>query len=67
MFHNIFKNLVPYTNCKNVDLNLLKWYTILQSIRHYADGGIDPRNLQSSIIFTSIPQDFNNWFIMENS
>ena len=45
MFHKVFKNLVSHTNCKNIDLDLLKWYMTLQSIRHLADGGIDPRNL----------------------
>lgn len=71
MFHKVFKNLVPHTNRKNIDLDLLKRYTTLQSIRHLADGGIDPRNLQSSIDFMDITQDskhlFKNWFIMENS
>jgi len=70
MFHKIFKNLVPHTNRKNVDLDLLKRYTTLQSIRHLADGGIDPRNLRSSVDFMNISQDskclFKNWFIMEN-
>lgn len=71
MFHKIFKNLVPHTNRKNVDLDLLKRYTTLQSIRHLTDGGIDPRNLRSSVDFMNISQDskclFKNWFIMENS
>src|SRR2546421_11197421 len=71
MFHKVFKNLVPHTNRKNIDLDLLKRYTTLQSIRHLADGGIDPRNLQSSIEFMNISQDFNHlfkdWFIMESS
>ena len=61
--------MVSRTNCKNIEFDLLKHYTTLQSIRHLADGGIDPRNLQSSIEFMNISQDFNhlfkNWFIME--
>ena len=71
MFHKIFKNLVPHTNHKNIELDLLKQYTTLQSIRHLADGGIDPRNLGSSVDFMNMSQDskclFKNWFIMENS
>ena len=71
MVHKIFKNLVPHTNRKNVNLDLLKQYTTLQSIRHLADGGIDSRNLRSSIDFMNISQDskhlFKDWFIMENS
>ena len=63
--------MVPRTNCKNIEFDLLKRYTTLQSIRHLAVGGIDPRNLQSSIEFMNISQDFNHlfkdWFIMESS
>ena len=60
--------MVPRTNCKNIEFDLLKRYTTLQSIRHLADGRI---NLQSSIEFMNISQDFNHlfkdWFIMESS
>ena len=63
--------MVPRTNCKNIEFDLLKCYTTLQSIRHLADGGIDSQNLQSSIEFMNISQDFNHlfkdWFIMESS
>ena len=63
--------MVPRTNCKNIEFDLLKRYTTLQSIRHLADGRIDPRNLQSSIEFMNISQDLNylfkDWFIMESS
>ncbi|PKK57037.1 hypothetical protein RhiirC2_798781 [Rhizophagus irregularis] len=37
MVHHIFKNMVLHTNCKNIDFDLLKHYTTLQSIRHLAD------------------------------
>ena len=71
MVHRIFKKMVPRTNCKNIELDLLKRYTTLQSIRHLANGGIDPRTLQHSIGFMNISQDsnrlFKDWFIMENS
>ena len=71
MVHRIFKNMVPRTNCKNIEFDLLKRYTTLQSIRHLADGRINPRNLQPSIDFMNISQDFNylfkDWFIMESS
>ena len=71
MIHRIFKNMVPRTNCKNIEFDLLKCYTTLQSIRHLADGGIDPRNLRSSAEFINISQGFDHlfkdWFIMENS
>jgi len=71
MVHRIFKNMVPRTNCKNIELDLLKRYTTLQAIRHLADGGIDPRNLQHSVEFMNISQDFSrlfkDWFIIESS
>ena len=63
--------MISRTNCKNIELDLLKRYITLQSIWHLADGGIDPQNLQPSINFMNISQDskylFKNWFIMENS
>ncbi|RGB24894.1 hypothetical protein C1646_772464 [Rhizophagus diaphanus] len=71
MVHRILKNIVPHTNCKNIEFDLLKHYTTLQAIRHLADGGIDPRNLRHSVEFMNISQDFNHlfkdWFIMESS
>ncbi|PKK59151.1 hypothetical protein RhiirC2_795243 [Rhizophagus irregularis] len=42
MVHCIFKNKVPHTNCKNIEFDLLKYYTTLQAIQHLADGGINP-------------------------
>src|SRR5947199_8305358 len=71
MVHRIFKNMVPRTNRKNIEFDLLKRYTTLQSIRHLADGGIDPRNLRSNAEFMSISKDFNHlfkdWFIIETA
>ncbi|UZO07040.1 uncharacterized protein OCT59_027344 [Rhizophagus irregularis] len=71
MVHRIFKNKVPHTNCKNIEFDLLKYYTTLQAIRHLSDGGIDPRNLQHSVEFMNLFQDFSHlfkdWFIMESS
>ena len=43
--------MVPHTNCKNIELDLLKRYTTLQSIRYLADRGFDPRYLQPNINF----------------
>ena len=71
MVHRIFKNMVPRTNRKNIEFDLLKRYTTLQSIRHLADGGIDPRNLRSNVEFMNISKDFNHlfkdWFIIETA
>ncbi|CAB4374191.1 unnamed protein product [Rhizophagus irregularis] len=38
MVHRIFKGMVPKTNCKNIDLDLLKRYNTLFAIRHLAGG-----------------------------
>ncbi|PKK67410.1 hypothetical protein RhiirC2_783546 [Rhizophagus irregularis] len=71
MVHCIFKNKVLHTNCKNIEFDLLKYYTTLQAIWHLSDGGIDPRNLQHSVEFMNLFQDFSylfkDWFIMESS
>jgi hypothetical protein len=43
MVHRIFKLIVPHTNKKNLELNLLKQVNTLQTLRYLADGGIDDR------------------------
>ncbi|EXX57795.1 hypothetical protein GLOIN_2v1848961 [Rhizophagus irregularis DAOM 181602=DAOM 197198] len=53
MVHHIFKRMVPKTNCKNIDLDLLKRYNTLFAIRHLADGGIDSRFNRSCTGFTN--------------
>ncbi|PKC61845.1 hypothetical protein RhiirA1_465952 [Rhizophagus irregularis] len=71
MVHRIFKNMVPHTNRKNVELDLLKRYTTLQSIRHLVDGGLDPRFSRPSIDFIDMSRNskrlFKDWFIIEDS
>ena len=63
--------MVPCTNHKNIELDLLRRYTTLQSIRYLADGGIDARYLQSSMGFINISRDtnhlFKDWFITKGS
>jgi hypothetical protein len=68
MVHRIFKGIVPKTNCKNIDLDLLKRYNTLFAIRHLADGGIDPRFNKSCIGFTNsnFSQLFVNWYFTED-
>ncbi|CAB4394151.1 unnamed protein product [Rhizophagus irregularis] len=68
MVHHIFKGMVPKTNCKNIDLDLLKHYNTLFAIRHLADGGIDPRLNRSCTGFTSsnFDQLFSNWYVTED-
>ncbi|GET56405.1 hypothetical protein GLOIN_2v1790940 [Rhizophagus irregularis DAOM 181602=DAOM 197198] len=68
MVHRIFKGMVPKTNCKTIDLDLLKRYNTLFAIRHLADGGIDPRLNRSCTGFTSsnFDQLFSNWYVTED-
>lgn len=68
MVHRIFKGMVPKTNCKNIDLDLLKRYNILFAIRHLADGGIDSRFNRSCTGFTNsnFGQLFLNWYVTED-
>ena len=63
MVHCIFKEMVPKTNCKNIDLDLLKHYTIFFVIRHLTDNSIDPRFIRSYIGFADIASDFNQLFL----
>ncbi|CAB4377598.1 unnamed protein product [Rhizophagus irregularis] len=68
MVHRIFKGMVLKTNCKNIDLDLLKRYNTLFAIRHLADGGIDPRLNRSCTGLTSsnFDQLFSNWYVIED-
>ncbi|GET49913.1 hypothetical protein GLOIN_2v1790940 [Rhizophagus irregularis DAOM 181602=DAOM 197198] len=68
MVHRIFKGMIPKTNCKTIDLDLLKCYNTLFAIRHLADGGIDPRLNRSCTGFTSsnFDQLFSNWYVTED-
>ncbi|PKK56592.1 hypothetical protein RhiirC2_799691 [Rhizophagus irregularis] len=67
--HKIFKGIVPHTNRKNIELDLLKSYTTLFAIRHLIDGGIDPRLSRSSNAFTDLSGNFarimSDWFIVK--
>ena len=70
MVHRIFKKIVPKTNHKNIDLDLLKHYTTHFAIQHLIDGGADSRFIRPYTGFSSIlsnfKQLFSNWYIAEN-
>ncbi|GES79416.1 hypothetical protein GLOIN_2v1790377 [Rhizophagus clarus] len=70
MVHQIFKAMVLRTNCKNVELDLLKWYTTLFAIRHLVDGGADQRLSQPCRGFATMSSNFRNlltnWYITED-
>ncbi|GET02425.1 hypothetical protein GLOIN_2v1790940 [Rhizophagus clarus] len=70
MVHRIFKAMVSRTNCKNVELDLLKRYTTLFAIRHLIDGGADQRLSQPCRGFATMSSNFRNlltnWYITED-
>jgi predicted HAD superfamily hydrolase len=70
MVHRIFKAMVSQTNCKNIELDLLKRYTTLFAIRHLVDGGIDQRLSQRCDGFANMSSTFGhiltNWYITED-
>ncbi len=70
MVHRLFKSIVPRTNLKNVNLDLLKHYTTLFAIRHLLDGGIDLRYSTSNIGFVNLPihlqRMMSDWFITKD-
>ena len=68
--HRIFKSIVPWTNLKNVSLDLLKHYTTLFAIRHLLDGGTDLRLSTSNSGFMNLPRHLkrliSDWFITKD-
>ncbi len=62
MIHKVFKNIILYTNYKNIKLNLLKQYITLQSIWYLIDSKINIKYLQSNIDFINISYDTNHLF-----
>src|SRR6266542_1404082 len=70
MVYYIFKGMVSKTNCKNIELDLLKHYTILFTIQHLIDSSINLRFIRSCSGFTNMSlnfkQLFSNWYITEN-
>ncbi len=74
MVHRLFKNIVPRTNRKNVDFDLLKRYTTMFAVRHLFDGGIDKRLSSVNSVnnaLMNLPHHLkrmmNDWFIVEKS
>jgi hypothetical protein len=63
--------MVPKTNRKVIELDLLKRYNTIFAIRHLVDGGSDKRLLQSHNEFSALKRSsckrlFNDWFVTEN-
>jgi hypothetical protein len=69
MVHRIFKNIVPRTNRKNIDLDLLKHYNTLFAMRHLFDGGVDSHFSSTNNALVILPYHLkrlmDDWFIAE--
>ena len=50
MMHGIYKRVIPHTNKKNVEFDLIKRDNVLQGLRYVIDNGYDSR----------IPEDGDN-------
>jgi hypothetical protein len=71
MVHGIFKAMVPKTNRKVIELDLLKRYNTIFAIRHLVDGGLDKRLSRSNNEFSALKRNsckrlFDDWFVTEN-
>ena len=69
MVHRIFKNIVPRTNKKNIELDLLKHYNTLFAMRHLFDRGVDSRfsstNNSFMTLLDHLKRLLDDWFIIE--
>jgi hypothetical protein len=43
MMHGVYKRVIPHTNKKNVEFDLIKRDNILQALRYVIDNGYDAR------------------------
>jgi len=71
MMHKIFKNIMPHTNHKNMDLDLLKRYITLCAVRHLFDRGIDNHLSSMNNALNNLSHHLkwliDGWFIADKS
>jgi len=71
MFHRVFKGLVPHTNRKNLELDLVRRYNTLQALRFIVDGGEDSRfpgrrsHITEIVLDNCISQLLSGWYAMD--
>src|SRR6185369_11452375 len=71
MVHRIFKGMVPHTNLRHIEFDLLRRYNTLQAFRYIVNGGYDGRFVTIGEGISNIIQDelirpiFTDWYIME--
>lgn len=65
--HGLFKAFVPHTNKKNIDLDFLRHYNILQALRFWLNGGRDKciTNLEQSHHHYLPKRLLSGWYITE--
>ena len=49
MVHRLSKQVIPKTNRKNIELDLMRRANVLQAIRYLMDGGTDNRFNESNV------------------
>jgi len=71
MVHRFFKGLVPHTNRKNLELDLVRRYNTLQALRFIVDGGEDSRfpgrrsHIAEIILDNCVSQLLSGWYAMD--
>jgi len=71
MVHRIHKGVVPHTNKKNVEFDLIKRDNTLQTLRHLLDGGQDTRfghniigqGIQNIVNDVKLRPLLDNWYV----
>jgi hypothetical protein len=70
MVHQIYKGVVPHTNKKNVELDLIKRDNTLQTLRYLLDGGQDiqfehiiGQGIQNIVNDIALKPLLNNWYV----
>ncbi|KAF0484408.1 hypothetical protein F8M41_023010 [Gigaspora margarita] len=72
MVHRTFKNMVPHTNRKAIELDLTRRYNTIQALRHLLDGWVDPQFNTRSNTMNKLAMDpnlctiFSGWYATEN-
>jgi hypothetical protein len=73
MVHRTFKRIVPHTNLKKVDLDLLRRHNTLQALRYVFDGSQDKNFPDIGVGISNIVCDelirpiLAGWYITEDS
>jgi hypothetical protein len=73
MVHRTFKNMVPHMNCKVIELDLIRRYNTIQSLRHLIDGWIDSRFNTKTNMLSNLTMDpkirtiLSGWYAVESS